>query len=247
MLAKCLLARSFDMDGRGVRPTGSMFNLSAPLNFRGLDPDLPVEVYHRHLPHWRQDGATYFVTFRLADALPQEKLRYLKRLRAEWERTHPPPRSDADWAAYARDVMNRVEAWSDEGLGTCWLRDPQWVDELQQRLHHFQEARYFLPCYVILPNHCHLVMRPYSGHPLETTLQGIKAIVARAINRARGNEGSLWQEESYDRIVRDEEHLWRVVQYIGRNPSKANLPQAQWHRWIHPQWQAAGWRFHDDA
>ena len=58
------------------------FNLSAPPNFRGLHPDLPVTMYHRHLPHWRQEGAIYFVTFRLADALPQDKLDYLKRLRA---------------------------------------------------------------------------------------------------------------------------------------------------------------------
>ncbi|MCA9143628.1 MAG: hypothetical protein KDB05_12615, partial [Planctomycetales bacterium] len=86
-----------------------MFNLLAPPNFRGLRPDIPVTVYYRHLPHWRQEGATYFVTFRLADALPQEKLRYLQRLRAEWERRHPPPRSEEDWAAYARGVMNQLE------------------------------------------------------------------------------------------------------------------------------------------
>lgn len=29
------------------------------------------EAYSRNLPHWRQAGATYFVTFRLADALPK--------------------------------------------------------------------------------------------------------------------------------------------------------------------------------
>ena len=39
------------------------FNLDAPPGFRGLHPDIPVTMYERHLPHWRQDGATYFVTF----------------------------------------------------------------------------------------------------------------------------------------------------------------------------------------
>ena len=43
-------------------------------------------MYQRHLPHWRQDGATYFVTFRLADSLPQSKLDELKALKAEWEK-----------------------------------------------------------------------------------------------------------------------------------------------------------------
>jgi hypothetical protein len=57
--------------------------------------------------------------------------------------------------------------------------------------------------------------------------------------------GTLWQEESYDRIVRDEEHLFRVVQYVGNNPGKAGLPREQWHRWVHPDWEAAGWGFRD--
>lgn len=72
-----------------------MLNLSAPPNFRGLDPDKPIRVYYRYLPHWRQDGATYFVTFRLGDALPQEKLEYLQRLCGMG--THPsatPQRTD---------------------------------------------------------------------------------------------------------------------------------------------------------
>jgi len=40
-------------------------------------------MYHRNLPHWRQDGATYFVTYRLADSLPQCKLDELKELKRE--------------------------------------------------------------------------------------------------------------------------------------------------------------------
>ena len=70
----------------------SMFIRPPPPGFRGLHPDLPIRVYQRNLPHWRQDGATYFVTFRLAEALPQEKLQFLQRLKAEWERTSPQPR-----------------------------------------------------------------------------------------------------------------------------------------------------------
>ena len=63
-----------------------MWNLHAPPEFRGFDETLPVRFYRRHLPHWRQEGATYFVTFRLADALPQNKLRELAALREQWLR-----------------------------------------------------------------------------------------------------------------------------------------------------------------
>ena len=54
------------------------------------------------------------------------------------------------------------------------------------------------------------------------------------------------QQESYDRIIRDEEHLWRVIQYIGRNPRQAGLPLESTPRWIDPDWQALGWNFRDD-
>jgi hypothetical protein len=53
----------------------------------------------------------------------------------------------------------------------------------------------------------------------------------------------LWQEESFDRIARDEEHLYRVVQYIGRNPDKAELGQGEFVRWIDPEWEQIGWGF----
>lgn len=58
-----------------------MWNLSAPPEFQGLRDDLPLTVYFRHLPHWRQEGATYFVTFRLIDALPKAKLHELVSVR----------------------------------------------------------------------------------------------------------------------------------------------------------------------
>ena len=73
------------------------FNLPPPPGFRGLDENLPLTFYTRNLPHWRQKGATYAVTFRLNDALPQSKLQELKRHRARWEQQHPEPRSERDW------------------------------------------------------------------------------------------------------------------------------------------------------
>lgn len=162
------------------------FNKPAPPNFRGLHPDLPIRTYHRHLPHWRQEGATYAVTFRQADSIPQTHLQALQRWRAIWEQQHPEPRTENEWKQFAQEITNKTDRWMDEGYG--------------------------------------------STH----------------VNKSLQQEGTLWEEESYDRIVRDEEHLWNVVQYIGGNPKKAGIPVAQWVRWIHPDWQAAGWDFHDD-
>ena len=88
-------------------------------------------------------------------------------------------------------------------------------------------------------------MRPYDGFKLEDELGAIKRTTSRFVNQGEGLSGQLWTQESYDRIIRDEEHLYRVVQYIGNNPANAKLPATQWYRWINPAWEEAGWKFTD--
>src|SRR5919109_636310 len=100
-----------------------MWNLPAPPGFQGLHPDKPLTVYYRFLPHWRQEGATYFVTFRQNDSLPRAKINELKLLKEEWERRHPPPRLREAWEDFSRLAMTRVEGWLDEGMGSCRLSD----------------------------------------------------------------------------------------------------------------------------
>jgi len=221
------------------------FDRPPPPGFRGLDPDQRIRIYTRHLPHWRQPGATYFVTFRLADSLPEAKRAELANLRTFWERDHPEPRSERDWEEHAREMIGRVESWSDEGHGECYFREPRWADDLRDRLHQFQNQRYHLGCWVIMPNHCHAVLRPFESHDLEDLIGGMKGVVAHRINAALGQAGSIWQDECFDRIIRDTAHLERVIQYIGRNPLRARIPRSRWYRWFDPAWEAAGWRFED--
>ena len=221
------------------------FNLNAPPGFRGVHPELPILIYKRRLPHWRQDGATYFVTFRLADAIPQEQLRALKHWRGIWERSHPQPRSEKDWEELAREITRKTEAWMDKGYGECVFRNRQLATELSQSLLHFQNDRCLTSCFTIMPNHVHAVIKPLDCFDLERILASVKRFVGRKINSLLSRTGVLWAQESYDRMIRDEEHLFRVIQYIGHNPARAGLPPAQWIRWIHPDWQHAGWGFRD--
>ncbi|QDV47936.1 Transposase IS200 like protein [Stieleria neptunia] len=133
----------------------------------------------------------------------------------------------------------------DEGYGECYLRDASTVQMMSDALMHFQQQRYFTACYCVMPNHCHVVVKPLDEFELEDILQSWKGYVGFKINKQLERHGAIWAEESYDRIIRDEEHLFRVVQYIGNNPRKAGLPSSRWHRWIHPDWQAEGWRFQE--
>ena len=222
-----------------------MWNLPPPPSFQGLREDLALEVYFRHMPHWRQEGATYFVTFRLDDSLPQAKLQELAAWRMEWERRHPRPQSEANWQELSREVMRSVEVWLDQGIGNCVLRDPANALVMIETLHYFDGQRYELASYVVMPNHVHLLVRPLNEdeHSLENIVQSWKQFTAKHINRRLDKSGSVWQEESFDRIVRDAEHLYRCIQYIEANPSKAGLTADACPRWIRPRWEACGWKF----
>lgn len=222
-----------------------MWNLPAPPGFQGVHPEKPITAHQRLLPHWRQDVATYFATFRLGDSLPQGKLHELRAYRDEWMRAHPPPRSNKVLEEFARTVFSRVEKWIDQGMGSCILRDPRAARFMTEAMHHFDGDRYELGAYVVMPNHVHVIVRPMRPelHSLDTILGSWKQFASGRINALAGTSGSHWQDEGYDRIVRDPEHLYHVLQYIGRNPRNAGLPRMACPLWVRPEWAALGWSF----
>lgn len=141
--------------------------------------------------------------------------------------------------------MERIEGWLDEGHGSCLLRDLHCATHVVDALQHFEGDRHEMGCFVVMPNHVHLVVRPLQPktHPLESILQSCKRHASREINQQLGRRGTLWQEESFDRILRDEAHLYRAIQYIGRNPSKARLKDGEYVLWMNPEWEKRGWGF----
>ncbi len=228
------------------------FNLDAPPGFCGLDPDRSVQMYQRNLPHWRQDGATYFITFRLADSLPQNKLDELKVAKKQWQEEFDEKRMRGALSenetnkyqdAFGRIQFRKMEFWLDQGMGACILRDRKFRKILIGALEHFEGERYELCSYVIMPNHVHLLIKPLPGNTLETILQSRKRNSALEVNKMINKQGAVWRAESFDRIVRDAEHLWRCLQYIGRNPGKGNLGKNEYTRWVKAEWRILGWDF----
>lgn len=217
--------------------------VKGPPHFEPLDWSKPIRKSRRKLPHWVQDGATYFITFRLADSLPREKLDELDRMQKRWERDHPPPCSEEDWQQFHRESMQRVDEWLDAGSGECWLRDGACASIVTRAMHHFDGQRYFLSSYCVMPNHVHLSVQPLAGFEPSDVLKSWKGFTAREINKHLKREETVWEPESYDTIVRDVEHLWKVLRYIGRNPVKAGIPEGNWVRWVSPLWERAGFGF----
>ena len=224
---------------------GEHWNLTPPPGFQGFREDLLMTSYVRHMPHWRQQGATYFVTFRLADSLPEARLRELESLKAEWLKQNPRTQNRKKLEVLARLVFERIEQWLDQGYGSCLLKDDRLSLIANHAIHYFHNQHYELGASVVMPNHVHCIVRPFSANDmqLEYIIGSWKSYTARRINLAIDQRGKLWQDESYDRIVRDEVHLWRCLQYIGRNPKKAGMRNDACRLWVNPEWEARGWGF----
>ena len=195
--------------------------------FRAMDPQGAVKITHRNLPHWRQDGATYFVTFRLADAVPANLQREWREELETWLKFHPEPWDTKTKHEYQRRFRDERERWLDRGHGECLLREPRARELIERALHHFDGERYRLDAWVIMPNHVHAIVQPCPGQELSDILHSWKSFTAKQVNDALGFNGTLWQDENFDRIVRDFEELERMRTYLRNNPGQAGLKEGE--------------------
>ncbi len=81
---------------------------------------------------------------------------------------------------------------------------------------------------VILPDHVHILAQPLSSgaggvFDLSEIIHSIKSFSAQKISQYRGVKESVWQDERYDRIVRDEAEFLEKWNYIRNNVVKAEL------------------------
>ena len=60
-------------------------------NLQFFNPYEDIRFTANRLPHWQQKGAVYFVTFRLADAVPHHLRTQWESDREAWLRVHPQP------------------------------------------------------------------------------------------------------------------------------------------------------------
>ena len=198
--------------------------MAEPRRFHPFDLKLELAVSEHRLPHWTQEGATCFVTFRTADSLPYALLDQWQLERATWMRKNPPPWTARQETEYRDRFPRRMESWLDEGMGSCALRQDQVRRQVERALRHFDGERYDLDAFVLMPNHVHLLITPAAGQDLFNLLQGIKAASARRCNGLLGlTDSPFWVEDSYIRIVRDWKELNLFRRYIAENPVKAGL------------------------
>jgi REP element-mobilizing transposase RayT len=81
---------------------------------------------------------------------------------------------------------------------------------------------YRLHASVVMPNHVHLLITPLA--PVSELMQSLKRFTAREGNRILGLTGQpFWQDESFDRLMRNDTESKRIIHYIERNPVTVGL------------------------
>jgi putative transposase len=203
--------------------------------FQFFDPNQEIAVAYKNLPHWAQTGTLCFITWRTADSLPISVQNRITQWRAQLLRQFG-LNSEANWkdelAKLSPNNRGRVqwslfESWDEQlnrGAGRCLLAKPELSKIVADSLLHFDEERYVLTDFVIMPNHVHLLAAFATEDALLQQCTSWKRFTARQINAAIGESGEFWQVEQFDHLVRSEEQFAHLRRYIADNPKVARLP-----------------------
>ncbi|MGB7718657.1 MAG: transposase [Bryobacteraceae bacterium] len=164
-----------------------------------------MATFHtRRLPHYYSIGQPVFVTWRLHGSLPANR--------------SFPSATTSGQAFVAMDSL-----LDNARTGPLYLRRADIATVVVEAIHYRErEQHYQLHSYVVMPNHVHLLVTPLAD--VSKLMQSLKRLTAREGNRILGLTGkAFWQDESYDRLVRDETEFQRIKNYIEMNPVKCGL------------------------
>jgi putative DNA methylase len=158
------------------------------------------------LPHWDAPGQPVFVTFRLHGSLPSNR---------SFERRH---------ISSGRAFLCLDRLLDCATAGPLYLRQPPIAEVVLNAIRDGEErlSRYELHAFAIMPNHVHLLVT--LRIPLRDWLGPLKGFTGMQANRLLGRSGMpFWQEESFDRLVRNTREFERIRSYIETNPAHAAL------------------------
>jgi len=162
-----------------------------------------TQFNRRRLPHCHCIGNATFLTWRLHGSLPPNR----------WFSPSIP-------SGKAFLAMDRL---LDSGCaGPHYLHSPTVAKMVTEAIYYRDRRAYRLHSFVVMPNHVHLLITPLEA--VSKLMQSLKRFTAREGNRMLGLTGQpFWQDESYDRLVRNEAEFDRIVRYIEWNPVTVGL------------------------
>ena len=108
---------------------------------------------------------------------------------------------------------------------------------------HDNKTKLWMHGLVVMPDHVHLIFSPLcdadgDAFGLAEIMGGIKGASAHAVNRTLGRSGHVWQDESFDHVLRSGEKIREKVEYICSNPVRRGLAKSVdeypwlWREWV---------------
>jgi putative transposase len=205
--------------------------------------------YRRNLPHFHPENQILFITYRLAGSVPayllnklrknlnEEMLILKKRFTCE---SLEKKKKDLRLKYFYKldDIVdqnpNNIDYLSDERIATL----------VMNKFFEYDNLRYELYSFCVMPNHVHLVINNNVKFEISKsnkkgatkdlkvadTLRLIKGSTARNSNKILSRVGKFWQSESFDRVIRNKKELLNTLTYVIYNPVKAGLVN-NWTDW----------------
>lgn len=201
-----------------------------------LNPHLDVASLNisagAHLPHWQCNNAIYHVSFRLADSIPQV-------VRDQWTRERKEVfENERNGTEVSKEIKikmdyllsEKVDKFLDTGQGACYLKHPEIAKMVANTITCFDNIRYRLHAWCVMPNHVHIIVEPIFQHKLDQIIHAWKSITAHKANAILKRSGIFWQQDAYNHIIRSKKEYNFQISYTWENPDKARLKGWQW-RW----------------
>ena len=151
---------------------------------------------HRgYLPHLEEEGSSYFVTFRLAGSIPWKILQKWK-----WDYEEMIRQAIRNQQVLSLDekrrlkerYFQRIDDFLDRGIGPCWLQRPEIAKTVVDALRYFDDDRYTLHAWSVMPTHVHTIFTPSPSHQLKDILHSWKSYTGTQANRVLAATSSLW-------------------------------------------------------
>lgn len=209
------------------------------------DPNVESRESARNLPHRDQACALTFVTFRMADSMPKQVVAGWHNEIEHWFEKNGLAGKSVKEVLDAVDIDSSVKQklrkfkhsrWHghfDDCHGDCLLRKPELAVEVSKSILHFNDERYDVERFIVMPNHVHVLIQMRRGFDLRKQFREIQRYSARQINKLVGRKGELWQGEPFDHIVRSDRQFSYLQNYIQDNPVKGRIPEGEFLFWKH--------------
>jgi REP element-mobilizing transposase RayT len=149
-----------------------------------------------------------------------------------------------------RITRRNLPHWQEAGstYALAWRTGPELILDPHERtltldcIRHWDEQRWIVSIAVVMPDHVHVIARPLAVAPITPAvvydlgriLHTVKGFTAKRINRGRNRNGSVWQDERHDRMIRDDRELQDTWDYMRNNPVEAGLVErAEDYLWLY--------------